>query len=343
MKDNKIIKEDIIEETLRISQILYDEGVNLRKIQLTSKVNGKAVHLLLKDIKQKGIDIEKIIEKYELNRYYKYGKRVAVLRSVYKGNEVRELTEKQRKTVEKLGLVNKENLIDETIRVAQILKKEGVDLRKITLNYKKNGECYNIKLKEIRQDGIDIDKIIKANGLDPNFKYGMKINVLRRTYNGVTNKYTLSEKQRKLVEKLGVLEKERVIEETLRVARILKEAGVDLSKITLNKTNNQGSILLKQIEQKGIDINKIIEENNLDGDFKYGMQVNRIRVEYKRKEKSAITEKEKRMAEELGLIRNKLTRKEKQKQQAIRENKKAKELCEQYEKLAEGKTKLKNE
>ena len=61
-------------------------------------------------------------------------------------------------------------------------------------------------------------------------------------------------------------------------------------------------ILLNEIEQEGIDIIKIIEENNLSGDFPLGKRVKRVRGAYNGTDASPITETEKEEAEKLGIL-----------------------------------------
>lgn len=136
------------------------------------------------------------------------------------------------------------------------------------------------------------------------------------------------------VDKRSIMREESVVAETLRIARILKSNGVDLTKIPLYRTikGKQKYILLEEIEQEGIDIQKIIRENKLDGKFKYGMRVSNLRSTYNGIRIYKITEAQKKEAEELGLILM-LIDKEEKKQEATRDNQQAKELCSQYEQL----------
>ena len=55
----------------------------------------------------------------------------------------------------------RETAIEETLKIASVLKKSGVDLSKIQYSYIKNGKKHFITLKEIKQEGIDIKTIIK--------------------------------------------------------------------------------------------------------------------------------------------------------------------------------------
>ena len=302
-------KESAVAETLRVAKILHDNGVDLGKIKLSKMVNGKQKRTLLSEIKQKGIDIEKIIEENHLDREFPYGLRITQLRNAYKGTGNYPITEAEKRMSEKLGLIElgeKESAIAETLRVAKILHDNGVDLSKIKSTKRVNGKTKGILLSKIKQKGIDIEKIIEENHLDKGFKYGERINQLRKAYRGIGNS-PITEAEKRMSEKLGLIElgeKESAIAETLRVAKILHDNGVDLSKIKSTKRVNgkQKGILLSEIKQKGIDIEKIIEENHLDREFPYGLRITELRNAYKGTGNYPITEAEKRMSEKLGLI-----------------------------------------
>ncbi len=76
---------------------------------------------------------------------------------------------------------------------------------------------------------------------------------------------------------------------------------MDLSKVQLKRKSVL--ILLEEIEQEGIDIGKIIEENGLDGKFEYGKRISVLRGAYNGKGGYKITEQEKAEARQLGIIR----------------------------------------
>jgi len=303
-----ITKESAIAEFLRIAQILKENGIKLKRIPLMQRINGEDKFIQLKEIKQEGIDIEKIIKENGLDGEFSYGSRISMLRRAYKGMGQCVITEKEKKLAEELGVLSKESIISKTLSVAQILKENGVDLRRIKLVQCSNGKENFIKLKDIKQKGIDIEKIIKENYLDREFPYGVNISIIRQAYQG-KGKSIITKEEKRLAEELGVLSKETAIAETLRVAQILKENGVDLGKISLTQTSNGKAnfIKLKDIEQTGIDIEKIIKENGLDGEFLYGSRIAILRLAYKGIGKSVITEEEKKLAEELGLIKLKIT------------------------------------
>ena len=209
---------------------------------------------------------------------------------------------------ESLDNILKKSAVAETLEICKTLKESGVDLSKIQLSKIINGKRKKILLKEIEQEGIDIEKIIEEKGLDGEFKFGRKIEKLRTAYNG-KGSYKITEEEKRLAEELGLIELDNrsAISKTLEICKILKESGVDLSKIQITKTINGKSknILLKEIEQEEIDIEKIIKEKGLDGGFKLGLQIGSLRAAYNGKGGYKITEEEKRLAEELGVIKTK--------------------------------------
>ena len=212
---------------------------------------------------------------------------------------------------EELGLIelDKRSAISKTLEICKILKESEVDFSNIQLSKKINGKKQYILLKEIEQEGIDIEKIIERKGLDGGFKLGLQIGSLRVASNGKKGSYKITEEEKRLAEELGLIEldKKSAVAETLEICKILKESGVDLSKIQKTKTINGKSknIILKEIEQEGIDIEKIIKEKGLDGEFKFGQKINALKAQYNGKGSCKITEEEKRLAEELGLIKTK--------------------------------------
>lgn len=103
----------------------------------------------------------------------------------------------------------------------------------------------------------------------------------------------------------GITSLETEISKTLRICKILYDNGIDLKRITLNKKEKgkYRGIMLKEISQEGIDIKKIIEENNLDENFNYGSKIKMLRGSYNGTEKSPITKEERKITEILGLLK----------------------------------------
>ena len=157
-----------------------------------------------------------------------------------------------------------------------------------------------------KQDGIDIDRIIEENGLNGNFEYGKNINITRIACKGKSG-YKITEEEKKEAEKLGIVQikpKKSIIAQTLEISKILTSNGINLSKIKIMRDGQY--ILLKEIKQDGIDIERIIIENRLDENFLYGKNIAATRLAYNGKGTyKKMTEEEKEEAEQLGIIKSK--------------------------------------
>ena len=295
-------------QTIGIAKILSDNGVDIGAIQLAKYVGKKRVFTALKEIKQEGIDILKIIEENGLNGDFPLGRNITTLRGCYKGYGNIKIADNEKKEIEKLGIVPKEtkSIVAQTIEISRILSNNGIDLNTLKFGETRRGKEHQFLLKELQAGEINILKIIQENGLDGEFPYGQRMKSLRRAYNG-TGSSAITDEERREAEKLGLVqieEKKSIVAQTLEVAKILKANGVKLEKIQsyITKDGKHKSILLREIEQEGIDIERIIEENGLDEDFPYGKNVTMTRMAYKGKSGYAITEQEKRKAMKLGLI-----------------------------------------
>lgn len=304
---NGYINRTVVSRTLGVARILKANGVDLSEIQLSSTKNKKTKYILLGEIEQDGIDIGKIIEESGLDPEFPYGKRVILLRTACNNKGWIKITEEERQEARELGLLIEGNksVVAQTLEVAKVLKANGVDLNKIKLTRIKNKKYRFILLGEIKQEGIDIGRIIEENGLDPKFPYGQRVTNTRKAYFGAGSN-VITEEERQEVREAGlVVEDDRsAVQQALEIAKVLKLNGVDLSRIQITRKKN-GKVtcqLLGEIEQEGIDIGKIIEENGLDPEFPYGQRISGIRLAYNGKGCYKITEAEKQEVRELGIL-----------------------------------------
>lgn len=323
---NLIKKTDKLQETAEILEILKKNGVNINELVTYKKVKGNRKGILLKDIDQDGIDIEDIIRKNKLSRNFPICERIIYLNSQMKKGKI---------DLDNIGFEKKENMITRFLRIATILKENGVNITEIPISrYDSNHNKNFTLLKDINQKGIDIEDIIRKNKLKRDYKWGVAVTEVRKRYKG-KSMHGITEEEKRKVEELGVLGKETVIAQTIKISKILKENGVKIYKIKL-KVMRDGDlkyILLKEIKQEGIDIEKIIKENNLDGDFPWGQRFSNMKSAYKGKTTSKMTESQKKEVEELGLVTNLKNRKQ-EKIDAISKNEEARKLYEEYEKFA---------
>lgn len=93
--------------------------------------------------------------------------------------------------------------------------------------------------------------------------------------------------------------------ELIRIGTILKNNGIDISSIPTKGTKDgkRYFIALKDINLEGINIDEIIALNNLDKDWQIGRYLIRIRLIYKGTIEGNLSNEEKRIAEELGLVK----------------------------------------
>lgn len=292
--------------------------------------------LRLMDIDQEGVDLEKIAKENGLNLDFEVGKQVEILRKGF--NKVRGyvIQDEERKEIERLGIhltpnmkpnvvvkkeerkkikVKKETQpqetkVSQTIKIARILSANGVDFRKVHHTARgENNTTKHFTLGEIKYENIDIERIIKENGLDPNFNLGMSIDGLRQAYRG-TGGYLITNEEKKEVKELGLLGREKTsIAETLEILKILANNGATLENNNFTKKENgkRKSIKLKEFVQDGIDITKIIEENGLDPDFNLGSRVKTLQSTYNGVLKCKMEDDERKLAEELKVVKIKIT------------------------------------
>lgn len=293
-----LIYENTIERTLDILEILKKEGIDISKITL-NKGEGD---ILLKELEHQGIDIMPIIEKYKLNPEYPIGESIRKVRLGYRRKRYT-MTDKARKKAETLGILSKKTSITELIEILEILKKEGIDVRKISFSKKVNGKSEPVKLSDIKYVGVDINEVIKKYSLNPNYLIGSKLHALWASYNSVGN-CVISEEEKKKVDELGILkieEKRRGrMDESIEILKILQKEGVDIRKIPLKNDDNKSIVCIEDIKQKGININEIIKKYKLDPKYPIGYKIRVIRLALS-KEDVLLTEEENKSIEELGV------------------------------------------
>jgi len=295
----------IVARTLEVARILYKYGVDFSKIKLTKTVDGNTHDILLRDIKQDGINIEEIIRKEGLNANFPWGKNVSTVRNAARGTTKNPISDSEKKEAIKLGLVpNLKSIVAQTLEIAEVLRKYNVNFSKIPTE--KNGRM--LLLKDIRQKGIDIEQIIREEGLDPNYPWGESVRKIRKAYNANKKDSTVATEIRKKgtiritdteikkVKEFGLIpeEEKTMVAQTLHISRILKANNVDLSKIQLSKKTKgkRHFFTLREIKQEGIDIEQIIKDNGLDGAFEFGRAVTCIRDVYNvRNKRNENTEK----------------------------------------------------
>ena len=150
LKLNKELSPKSFGYLLNVLEILKDEGIDIRKIKVSISIgDGKTRFVTLSDIEQKGIDMQAIIKKYDLNKDYYIGLKIHHLREACSGRGTCRITEEEKKMAQLMGILTKKRRAEEFLEILEVLKKENVDLSKmITLRYK-DDKRVRFKLKEM--------------------------------------------------------------------------------------------------------------------------------------------------------------------------------------------------
>jgi len=241
-----------------------------------------------------------IIEKYNLNPNYKIGVRIDGLIGSYKGNNTYAITEAQRSKIESLKLVENKTIISELLDVLDIVDDEGVDIRKLKKSKTVNGKTQSITLSDVLPE-----KTIKKYGLNPQYEIGKKLSILQYALQG-KGQNAISQGDIIRARLLGIEggPRKSTISKTLDILEKLYHEGVNIYKIKQMKKceGKLVSTTIEDIEQDGIDIDRIIDKYKLDKDFKIGSRITKLRQAYAGKSANHITEEEKRRAEKIGAV-----------------------------------------
>lgn len=228
-------EKTVAQQHIELLSLLTENGIELKRIKTTNR---------LKDIKQRGIDIQAIIEENDLDESIHIGNIKSNLRRGIEGKKNgTQMTEEEKQKLIEIGILDTITKAEEYLELFTILKDNGVDIVRISRKS-------DIKLKDIRQKGIDIERIIRDNDLDGKVRVGDIKQDVRATIRGEKVLVKMTDEQKQQFIKLGFMEyRQSKAQECLRICSILKENGVDLRKI-------RNDDKLEDIIQKGIDIRK---------------------------------------------------------------------------------------
>ncbi len=200
----------------------------------------------------------------------------------------------------------------------QKLKQEEIDINTIKQSEERNGTREVITLKDIVSEDI-----LNKYNLDKDYRIGPKISTAKLAYKG-RGKCILTSEDRRSLEELGlIINSESSISKLIDILEILKQEGIDVSKIKQAKSVNgeiKSTILSDVVEQSKI------EKYDLDSKYNIGRAINQAKSAYKGTGTCTITEEEKRKLEELGIIKE-LSKKEAEQQKLIAKRDAAKQLC----------------
>ena len=275
-----INKKSRAQEYIEIFTILKENGVDLEQLRKIGR------DIPLKHYNQDGIDIGQIVEENKLDGNIKIAYAIKNIKS-----KTLKMTDEEIKVFEYLGIIEERpSIIEQHLKLLTILKDNGIQLNQIKSTVE--------KLSYIEQEGINIQEIIESNELDGETKIGSLISRIRATLNGSSSQpLKITEEEKKAFQDLELFDEEKTVaQQHIELLSLLTENGIELKRI---KTTNR----LKDIKQRGIDIQAIIEENDLDESIHIGNIKSNLRrgIEGK-KNGTQMTEEEKQKLIEMGIL-----------------------------------------
>ena len=292
-----------IEEALYILEELKKEGIDIPMISQT--INHRLSRLS---------DIESpktmsIIKKLGLKPEYLIGSKIRTISWEYSGRKHDyHFGERERKRVEELGFLNdtKTN-IEQTLTVLEQLVELGIDIStagsEITLE---DGTTRKRYICEIEDENIE--KAIEQLKLPKYMLIGKRIDhIQNKSYKGVMDRDFKNLSRKRLI-KLGIMQnrKEVDINKTLEVLRALEELGINIASIPATLGQEQTKTTISDIEIE--DIEKFLEQHEIQEDFPLGkgiIKVSGLYIKGTYKERTDLTDEEKKQIQIYGLARKK--------------------------------------
>ncbi len=260
------------QKSLKILKVLIENGVDIKTIKQSETIDGKNYSYKISELEQDGIDFQKIIQESGIDGNMTLARVISFTKDAYHGsNSVRELSEEEkREAVDLLGEKFFRRTKNINLDILRCLVENEVDIQAIIESGQKSK-----RLVDIKQDGVDIEKIFERNGFNKQKSLVDLEKPLRRAYEG----------------KKGHLEPEEIDEiceifgedffetkDNINVTRLrdLVERGVDVSKIIREHATQKK---ISELEQENIDFRNISEELEI-GDMSFGYIVQKIREAY---------------------------------------------------------------
>ena len=246
-------KRDIIQVFIERLEMLKEQKIDITKITQKDTIQTLAeksgVVLTEKQAKELGIKLG-----------YKIGKaKMHIISICRERKENKRLSKDQEQKLLKLGvsleLVEKEDTIKKFIKNLKILKKQGIDVTKIT-------QRDTIQTLAQKSGVVITEKKAKELGIELSDKIGITKTYIASAHRGKGYGKKPSEEQVQELHNLGIsLEIRDTTQEFIEKLEILKELKVDVTKIALKDTiqtlaEKSGVILTeKQAEKLGIELN----------------------------------------------------------------------------------------
>lgn len=332
-------KESSMSEFTRVCMALSKQGIDFSNFRFGKRVGERTIGKRLGDIALEfpDIDINKICKETGVDIDYPIGKNKYIAAGILKGSKSaddRIMEEEDKIKLLKIGVISleEESLISEFVRVCVSLANQGMNFRKFKFTKNIDKKAVGKTLEDIALEfpDIDINKVCDETGVDINYSIGqrkqMAVTVISGTRTGNITDY----EKKKLIQ-LGVvsLEKESSMSEFTRVCGALNEQGMDFTKFKFMEKGKKKTLGDIALEFPNIDINKICEDTCVDIDYPIGRKKATAIGIMSGTATGTLTDEEKDILLELGVInlkKNKLEEAKQKRDEAKVKNDKAKEL-----------------
>ena len=299
----------IIARFIEIAEKLKKEGVNVGNLSQTRAVKKDEITTqefnTLQDLVEKGEISKEILERLSIDENYKIGYYKYIAKSTYNGTANLPITEKEKRKLEELGIVNLEEektIIAKFIEIAEKLNNAGIEVDKFQEKTKRG---YNT-LQDFVEKGEIPEELLKQLSIDGNYKIGYYKRIAKLSYNGKVN-YPITEGEKTKLEELGIVSlkiKKTVIQEFIEIAEKLKNEGIEVKNLSQGKNVGNKKILytLQDLVYKGEISQGVLEKTGLTGKYKLGYYLGVAKSAYYGNNDFAITDEERRKLEELGIV-----------------------------------------
>ena len=221
-------KRDIIQVFIERLEMLKEQKIDVTKITQKDTIQTLAeksgVVLTEKQAKELGIKLG-----------YKIGKaKMHIISICRERKENKRLSKDQEQKLLKLGvgleLVEKEDTIKKFIKNLKILKKQGIDVTKIT-------QRDTIQTLAQKSGVVITEKKAKELGIELSDKIGITKTYIASAHRGNGRGKKPTQEQVKMLQKLGIsLELKDLTQEFIEKLKLLKELKIDITKITQTDT-----------------------------------------------------------------------------------------------------------
>ena len=242
-------KRNIVQEFIEKLEILKEQGIDVTKITRTDTIQTLAeksgVVLTEKKAKELGIELIDRIGNAKMN-----------ITNAYRGNGCyKKLTKEEVQKLQNLGInLEKRDITQEFIEKLKILEKQGIDVSNIQTTY-------TIQTLAEKSGVVITEEKAEELGIKLSDKIGITKTYIARAYRGKGACKKPSQEQVQELLELGIsLEARDVIQEFIEKLEILKEQGIDVTKIIQKDTietlaEKSGVVLTEEkAEELGIEL-----------------------------------------------------------------------------------------